>query len=294
MCLVIVKPPGVTFSDKDLRDYEAHNPNGFGMMWHEDGKVNIMRTLNSKEIPLLLDMVKESEAVLHWRYTTAGTDSIQNTHPFEITPRLAMVHNGVLPLYPKDPRQSDTFMFANEIMPEYLNGSEVVDDSDIPRLDEWIGPSNRLVFLDDTGKITIVGKEKGLMHNGCWYSNTYAWTQPHKWRTSVGLTSYRHHYDRHRDPYDDDDYAWALPKTLPVPEPVEFAPNDDEIIVIDSISRADSKALAEFERDLDMNQASVDDFQSVSVLIDYYLGRSETYDTLAVLLWNTVRERRED
>ena len=54
-------------------------------------------------------------------------------------------------------------------------------------LDSVIGSGNRLLFMrDGRPEPVIVGRDKGIEHNGAWYSNLYAWTNtyydPMAWR----------------------------------------------------------------------------------------------------------------
>lgn len=281
MCLMIVTSPETELTASDIEDYNAHNPNGFGAMWYENGTIQTERTLNLDMVGPMVRYLKGKEAALHWRFATHGTVSMSNTHPFVINPHLAMMHNGILPCE-SDGHESDTAVFAKKVLPNYLNGSVRIDESDVKPLNDWIGSGNRLVFLDDEGLFTIVGVEKGMKHKGAWYSNEYAWTVP-------GRSRFVSKYGDPRDWGEFDTTQWDEPPVFP--RGVGSSTDDSsEIIVVDEVSPRDSRSVEMFRKDITDMELLSKDFSDLSELVEWYCGRADDPPTLAVLLWNVVRE----
>jgi len=274
MCLIIVTTPQTKFSKADLSDYARSNSDGFGAMWHENGKIQIVRTLDMGDVPAITRSLEGKEAALHWRMATHGNVSEANTHPFVVNDSLAMMHNGVLSCQPKlgDPR-SDTAIFAQDIMPKFLapaKRSHVLPE-DIKPLDKWIGLSNRLVFLDGHGKITIVGEGKGIRHKGAWYSNEYAWSAP---RSRMWRDVQPHKGQRKVTRAD----AWLDGESM------------TECILIDDVSPRDERAVDAFKRDVIGGSYRNMTYADTAELVDWYCAKADAPATLAVLLWNVVRE----
>src|SRR5690606_11673291 len=78
------------------------------------------------------------------------------------------------------------------------------DPSYIKALGDVIGSGNRLIFLEaGNPEPVIVNRHRGVEHNGCWYSNTYAWDRNHPYGGSF-RSLYGHDWD-----LIDDSAQWA-------------------------------------------------------------------------------------
>lgn len=175
MCLIIVND-GQLVDEQDFIDYWKMNPDGFGMMWSENGKIRTYKKLRDKYTAYdnyINTWCKNNITglTLHFRLSTHGTDNYKNCHPFMIGKNLAFMHNGIITKMPKDRKRSDTNLF-NEIilkqLPEdFLNNSAIIE-----MMGHYIGYS-KLVFMDQNGKIEIVNEHLGDWENGNWYSNPF-------------------------------------------------------------------------------------------------------------------------
>ncbi len=211
MCLILIQPEGHVLSEEELMDFWAHSSDGFGFMWHtpgvgrtgkgQEGGVRAVKgVLGFEEMLKAYDKYAAGKAgVLHFRMATHGAVNLEMAHPFEFPASsskrpadLLMVHNGVISGYGSTQYRkgaSDTAAFMQEVLIPLLGeGKEAADALQHPEMQKHIldlvGASNSLVFLDYKGRVTKIGRE-GLMHDGCWYSNTYAWTPPwefEEWR----------------------------------------------------------------------------------------------------------------
>lgn len=114
---------------------------------------------------------------VHLRYNTVGVNSKANTHPFLLTPGLAMGHNKTLAIEPPDPQWSDSRTVA-ELLQLLLAGDPTFFGSSLfwSFIEHQAGHSNRFVFLDASDQeLVIVNEHLGVDVEGLWFSNLYAW-----------------------------------------------------------------------------------------------------------------------
>ena len=244
MCLIISAPTGKQIPLELLQDASDHNSDGWGVMYHTGKQIVVEKSpICAPEAIYDLTKANPHPTVVHLRMTTHGDNSHANTHPFEITSgRLYMMHNGIVDVaVPRGSRKSDTrVMVEDYLKPLVGNKPGRLQNPGLQRfIQSLIGESsNRLVFLDDTGKLTYFNKALGLEWKGLWCSNTYAWSLHSESRENSGdrrrksakRTSGTQHwrdYDSsvwdmrswgsdpvcsssvRPDQDDDDDFAWA-------------------------------------------------------------------------------------
>lgn len=208
MCLLMWKPATVALTKSDVADYYAHNPDGFGVMWQnpDTGGIGWYKMVGSKKATwkAYQQYGAGRDCALHWRMATSGAVNVAMAHPFKVVDGVMLMHNGVLACKSSAGR-SDTAEFASIMRRELARHPERLDDeSYINALDEVIGPGNRLLFMRaGRGEPVIVGREKGIEHNGAWYSNEYAWTNDYftpgcswawkdeNWESATGNYVYR-------------------------------------------------------------------------------------------------------
>ena len=131
MCIIVYKPVGVSNpSWRTLKNCFENNPNGCGFMYAEDGEVHIRKGFmswrgfktafkpfkNRVDIPI----------VTHFRITTNGATSPQNTHPFPLSDsvgelralnfdcNVGIAHNGIISLTSYADKLSDTMEFIRK------------------------------------------------------------------------------------------------------------------------------------------------------------------------------------
>lgn len=113
MCVIIHQPKDnrqVTF--EEFQSSWQSNPHGFGLMYHHWGKVCIeksMKMMDAWDIysNLSKELEWETDFVLHFRYSTHWTITLQNVHPFHCGNGKYLVHNGVLGYTSDKPWQED-------------------------------------------------------------------------------------------------------------------------------------------------------------------------------------------
>lgn len=182
MCLIIVHPAGHTLSRAEFADIYERNADGFGIMTAHAGTLHTYRTVGTLEdARALYDRHAAGRAsVLHWRYATHGTVTLDNAHPFTLTRDVAFVHNGMLSVGTPDAESSDTAHMARLVLAPIArdNPASLFTDEMRAVLSPLVGKGNKLVVMDRTGAVSIFNRAQGVDHRGRWYSNTYAWSAP--------------------------------------------------------------------------------------------------------------------
>lgn len=182
MCLLISAPKGSQIPLELLEDATRSNSDGWGVMWHDGHKIRVHKDPNPSP-EAIYDLTKNNphQCLVHLRYTTHGDNSHDNTHPFEVIPeRLYMMHNGVISGVdaPLHLLRSDTRVVVEDYLRPMIKKPGHLNNPGLKNfIQNLIGTSsNRLAFLDDTGKVTYFNKNLGMEWRGIWCSNTYAWS----------------------------------------------------------------------------------------------------------------------
>jgi hypothetical protein len=178
MCLIIHKPRHAQVPVDLLRSAAEHNPDGFGLMaFGASSWVNVTRrrTTCFNALHRAYRSVGDQECVIHLRLRTRGGITAANTHPFRVTPDVYMVHNGTLDIECRVQGRSDSWHAAHDYLrPILRHNPDLLHSPDFQALlKTWIGPDNRLVFMDARRQRTvIVNREHGVEFQGLWLSNT--------------------------------------------------------------------------------------------------------------------------
>lgn len=184
MCLIIYsRGKGSKIPEQYIRTAYENNPDGFGMMWADDGHVNIVRGIyDIDQILSMMAAMQDIPHVVHFRFRTRGKIDESNCHPHRVLVKkidgqdLFMMHNGTFMFLKTDQEESDSVKFAKHLRGALrVYGSDsLFDKVQLGRMAARVGSINKLVFLRGDGKIAIVNKNAGFEENGCWYSNSYS------------------------------------------------------------------------------------------------------------------------
>lgn len=192
MCLLLSRKGGSPeLNEAWLKDFFTKNDDGFGFMYALDGKLHVDKSLG--KVGEFVDKWRQLEAlghdfVCHLRMRTHGDISLENCHPYQVLDgshgiEMWMAHNGVLSNgNSSDTTKSDTWHFIKDYLRPLLDPA-VGGNPDLiytPQfkaiLGSAIGGSNKLIFLDNLGRLSTINKPSGREWNGMWLSNTYAWS----------------------------------------------------------------------------------------------------------------------
>lgn len=218
MCIIVSKAKGVEMPDKaTLERCFNYNSDGAGLMYADNGKVNIVKGFmdfkSFYEYLMKLDKIhnlKEKALVMHFRISTGGNVDGGNCHPYPISPRkkdlrskclktdLGMAHNGIISMYSssygKKEELNDTQRFIQRaVYPIYKSNKEFYKDYELMSLLEDIAES-KLCFLDKDENVYYVGKF--IEDNGVMYSNNSYMS----YKTyPIGNYGYGYDYDDYED-----------------------------------------------------------------------------------------------
>lgn len=198
MCVIAIKPRNVEIPNDELMELMwKRNSDGAGFMYAHGGNVHIEKGfMTFKEFKIALNAFKERynttdckdfPMVFHFRITTHGGTSRENTHPFPVSDKeehlkaldvlapLGMAHNGVIRSVDATTSMSDTMVFIKEIVTPLRRITKTFTEKYNTLLKAAIGYS-KLAFLDKDGEITTLGEFEE--EDGVLYSNLYH--KPHK------------------------------------------------------------------------------------------------------------------
>lgn len=187
MCLLIQMTKDVHFTDEFLNGVYQRNSDGIGIMWSDGEKLHYRKHLPRNvgdAIDFFREYAENKDCCVHFRMKTHGNIDYLNCHPYPVFgfdedhehPMLLM-HNGVLSTgNAKDVTKSDTWHFINDHLRPLLAKypSIVFEPELIAMLGKYIG-NNRFAIMDYAGNTAIINKDQGVMYQGAWLSNTYAW-----------------------------------------------------------------------------------------------------------------------
>jgi hypothetical protein len=184
MCLIIAceptrKLPLPTFHAALLSAIPL-NPDGIGVSWTENGCAIVEKSVVNYDT--IVDKALELYATdipfaVHLRYNTSGKNSNANTHPFEISDRIAMMHNKTLWIEPPNRTWSDSRTVA-ELLKRMVSADKGFFDSELfySFMEHQAGDDNRFVFVDgEFEQLVYVNKHLGVEVDGVWFSNLYSW-----------------------------------------------------------------------------------------------------------------------
>jgi hypothetical protein len=273
MCLAIYKPKGKLVAGHEMRNAMRTNDDGWGFAARTpSGELVVRRGVGEYDsFRNALDPYMEDQVIIHFRMATHGSVKKGNCHPFMISPGLAVIHNGVIPIdLNVDKDKSDTWHFVELVLKKFYS----------LRRDFWVRPEfkyvieqavsgSKLVFLRDDGTYGIFNEGHGKWIDGIWYSNT-----SHQWRYVAPARQYsKKDTYAFGSPMRDDRaeleeyYREAWEKQLEEDTGLSTIGDDDTIVIDDSKDDDDvllDESAAEREyrkilRDFGMAEAAIED-----------------------------------
>lgn len=188
MCFIFRKPADQKFPFDLMEAAHERNPDGFGVMFHEDGiaQERIILPDNFGQVKKLYLQHHRNPIAAHFRMRTVGDIDETQCHPYKILNKdedginMFMMHNGTL--HVKDietgyqAKDSDSQQLVDKYLKPTLKSNPALIHLEPfqTMLSNLIGSSNRLVFLDDTGEFVIINQHTGHdLEEGIWISNLY-------------------------------------------------------------------------------------------------------------------------
>lgn len=171
MCIAILQTKPNSITDEQFERCWRNNPDGAGLAYVHKGKILIEKELTSvdKFIAKIRACEKISDKlIIHFRWSTHGSKSVANIHPFRVSKDVVFVHNGILSDMPAHVSKSDTAMFCETLkrLPDgfiHMRGKR--------RKIDKATQGSKLIFLDRHNQHKIIHENAGHWKNGNWFSN---------------------------------------------------------------------------------------------------------------------------
>ena len=187
MCLLTFIPENEIPTKRQLENASCNNPHGFGYAMIIDGELIVNKSMNSDElIKDFISMKKkhpEAVALYHCRYSTHGTSTVDNCHPFYIgnDTLTVLAHNGILDI-PTFDNRSDTRTFAEDLYPSYNNVGGIDNPAVFKAIEQW-AVGSKIIILTVNPKykynVYILNEKLGHWKKNIWWSN-YAYEDKQK------------------------------------------------------------------------------------------------------------------
>jgi hypothetical protein len=181
MCLLVQQSSSVRFSDDFLNSVFSANRDGLGVMYAESGALVVEKVLPATAeafIAFYRTHVEGRDCIWHARMQTHGDIDLDNCHPYAVTRRIALAHNGILSSGNSwDASKSDTWHFIRHVIEPALAYDEgrLLDPTWQSFIGSIIGPGNKFGLMTAAGDAVIINRQSGVDYQGAWLSNTYAW-----------------------------------------------------------------------------------------------------------------------
>lgn len=218
MCVIAIKPKDTALpSDEIIKQMWDRNKDGAGFMYVKDKKVVISKGyMNYDDLKkALTDLSTEVDifttpVVLHFRITTHGGTSAENTHPFPVSDKeehlkaldvicqIGMAHNGIISSVPKEDTLSDTQIYIRDIITPLvrISSTNTFLEKYKTLIDSTSGAS-RLVFLDNDGNLVTFGnftEENGIKYSNTTFKPTITYTKTYTYPSSSAWDDYDYSY----------------------------------------------------------------------------------------------------
>lgn len=184
MCLLSVYSPGALVNVEHLENGATCNPHGYGYAIIVGDRIETAHGMEPWAVIDAFDRARtlhpESWALFHSRYTTDGSTTVDNCHPFVVggDARTVLAHNGILPVHPRaGDLRSDTRILAEDLIPSGRFG-KLWRPRAQRKLTEWIlrdrYPNKVAILTVDPrykGNAVILNEDAGKWVSGVWHSN---------------------------------------------------------------------------------------------------------------------------
>lgn len=169
MCILIASPYGSVLTHSELLSCFQSNPDGIGVSVWNGHEIETFKAMDLADFTeTYLEIAEGNPHILHFRWATHGVVGLENCHPFvDKRNRIAMAHNGILP-WRSTSTESDTRCFFNDVVKH--NHDKITDADFQDSIEQILGRSNKMAFLDNSGDVTIYNE-----HLGHWCERRLIW-----------------------------------------------------------------------------------------------------------------------
>lgn len=172
MCVAMYIPQGKLVDRDDMALAHAENSDGCGFaVWLEAGLLVRKGLWSFETFWRAYKPYAGLEALLHFRWASAGKIDKDNCHPFVVQPDLALVHNGHIHGYGTS-TQSDTRQWVElTLKPLLARYPDALREPVLRRVLEDSLAGSKVALLGKDGPV-ILNEHAGKWEHGVWYSQT--------------------------------------------------------------------------------------------------------------------------
>ena len=172
MCIILTCDKNVRPSDDLIETCFWNNPDGAGLMWVEDGRVQTSKGYMDEDalIAAIASVPLDSPLVIHMRIATSGGVSAATCHPFPVCRSMdalhaenvecnaAVAHNGVIMGVPTNDKEgvSDTVYFVSHAIADMWRNDNKVTRKMRRKISKK-APHNRFAILTESGRVYRIG-----------------------------------------------------------------------------------------------------------------------------------------
>lgn len=177
MCIIAISTKGIELPDEDtLQNMWIRNSDGAGIMFAHNNKVHIEKGFMKYDsfYNRLQELdkkyhLKDLSVILHFRITTHGGTSPQNTHPFPIsdsigllkklkcTTKLGVAHNGIIDITPRKGISDTMEYIASQLAPLHRGVPEFYKNQDLMVMVSNAIDGSRMAFMNEKGEVYTIG-----------------------------------------------------------------------------------------------------------------------------------------
>lgn len=181
MCVIIRHTPNANIPDVNLEACWQKNSDGWGIMWVEEGRVRVLKSLDNQSFLAYYRQLKHLPIGVHFRFKTHGAIDLGNAHPYPILIKerdgrdLYVMHNGTISGREVVKGKSDTWHYVEQVLRPILTDHPDLIHNHV--FEQWVLKdigSSRLLFLSGEGKFTTYNETQGMEAFGCWLSNGHS------------------------------------------------------------------------------------------------------------------------
>ncbi len=180
MCIAIVQPANQRLTEAEAKASWDSNSHGAGVAYIDSGKIKLEKVLDNFQqfwqmYNRICDEFGSKKMLVHFRIKTHGAQTLDNTHPFLIDDRHALIHNGIITAITSKTsnERSDTRAFVEEVLMKLPEGW--FDNAAIPDLlASYIGTGSKVAILRADETVLYLNGSLGGAHigrDGFWFSN---------------------------------------------------------------------------------------------------------------------------
>lgn len=177
MCIAIFNKQNLLSFDTIRNSWENNN-DGAGLLWIENGALQVFKEPNSmKRFYKKYKSIRAENALpilLHFRIGTHGNFADYNLHPFLVNSQIGFVHNGVIRITEIDARYSDTNHFNRLVLQTMKTPARIFKDgsNEAALVSHFCSTNSKLIFLNAAGQHRIFNESAGHWDKfGNWFSN---------------------------------------------------------------------------------------------------------------------------